>query len=215
MIFFREMSKHLSRMRATAWPVGHAIFAVLGLMVGIGFALAEQPSWRAVSPGDPGAVLVGDGIAGYAWRTADRVPQPKKRPAVVTPEGGISFGETAAPSPAAARRATLKWSEMSQKEIDAMTGLLRTLGKKPPVMIVCKDPMCEDLALNLDNVFESAKWKSEIVIGTQFGVPAGVTVSSKWLAEAFNGTTGNRYAAKVDDGKSADGEYILIGPKPR
>lgn len=154
-------------------------------------------------------------IFGYALADKKPVPAPRPQQAIVTPQGGINFGESTVASPAARHKATRRWAEMTQKEIDVLTGLLKTLGNQPPVMIVCKDPLCEDLAMNLDNVFESARWRSEIVIGTQFGVPNGISVSSQWLMEAFNGATGNRYEARVDAGKIADGEYILIGAKPR
>lgn len=155
-------------------------------------------------------------IISTAALAADKSVASKKNvPAVVTPQGGLGFGEAAAPTPAQARKAALKYDEMTQKEIDDLAGALKILGAGKPIMIVCKDPMCEDLALNLDNVFESAKWKSEIVIGTQFGVAPGITVSSKPLADLFNGATKNRYGAKVDEAKSAEGNYIMIGAKPR
>lgn len=176
-----------------------------------------------------GAMLAG-GFA-LAVEGQKKTPLPKNRPAVVTPQGGISFGETTSQTPAQQRRFLLKYQEMTQKEIDDLTAALKIRSDKAPVMIVCKDPLCEDLALNLDNAFESARWKSEIIIGTQFGVPAGVSVSSKWLAGLLNSVTANRYDAKIEEGPSAvqcvadmtsgrlskcpDTEYILIGAKPR
>lgn len=167
------------------------------------------------------AMLVLGGLA----LAADKKIVPKKRAtdaatsgstsAIISPQGIVNFNEGV--SPAAQHRAKRRWAEMSQKEIDDLTSTLKAVAKTrgAPVMIVCKDPMCEDLALNLDNAFESARWKSEIVIGTPFGVPEGVTASSGWLADLFNSATGNRYAAKVDAEKNAPGEYIMIGAKPR
>jgi len=186
-----EIVAHLRRM-ARAWkPLGVALPTVVAVMLMSGFfALAADKKVQA---------------------------RGKSTPAVVTPGGSIAFGESAASSPAAQHRAKRKWAEMSQKEIDDLTATLKMVEKTrgAPVTIVCKDPMCEDLALNLDNAFESARWKSEIIIGTPFGVPEGITVSSAWLADLFNAATGNRYAAKVDAEKNAPGEYIMIGAKPR
>jgi hypothetical protein len=175
-----------------------AFYGIVGAMVVGGLSLAaERPvsthkSDRELSRKAPGA-------------------------APIVPQGTVTFGESAAPSPAAQHRARLRWPEMTQKEIDDLTATLKAVAKTrgAPVAIVCKDPMCEDLALNLDNAFESARWKSEIVIGTVFGVPEGVTTSSQWLADLFNAATGNRYGAKVVSEKVADGEAIMIGAKPR
>lgn len=170
------------------------------------------------------AVFVAGGLTLAAEK---RTPTPKERPAVVTPQGTISFGESAPMTPAQQRKFLLKWPEMTQREVDDLTAALKFTGAPPTqVMIVCKDPMCEDLALNLDNAFESARWKSEIIVGTQFGVPAGVSTSSKWLADVLNGATANRYGAKVEaepslvrcDTKAPcpqKPEYVLIGSKPR
>src|SRR6185369_14331734 len=79
-------------------------------------------------------------ICGYALADKKPTPTPAPRPqqAIVTPQGGINFGESAVASPAARHKATKRWAEMTQKEIDVLTGLLKTLGKQPPVMIVCK-----------------------------------------------------------------------------
>lgn len=151
---------------------------------------------------------------------ADKAEKSKKgekitTPATVTPQGGIGFGESKAPTPADLRRAWLRWPAMTQKEIDGLTAMLKAVKNPAPVQIVCKDPACEDLALNLDNAFESAKWKSNVMIGTQFGVPEGVSGSSHQIVNMFNLATGGRYDAKVETVKSADGEYLLIGAKPR
>lgn len=164
------------------------------------------------------ASLIGLGIVD----AADRVVSTKKAekgaittPAAVTPQGGLSFGESSAPTPAQLHRAKRRWPEMTQQEIDGLTVLLKNMADPVPVMIVCKDALCEDLALNLDNAFESARWKSDVMLGTSFGVPEGVRGSSRWLVDLFNAATGGRYGAKIDEPKSADGEYLLIGPKPR
>lgn len=190
------------------------LYGIVGLMMvgGVSLAAADKPVQKKGSK--PYVCTTKQAEAGECLPVAP--------PAKVGPDGRIEnfnsgFGESVAKTPAQAHRQRLKWGEMEQKEIDELTAALKKIKDKKPTAIVCKDPMCEDLALNLDNAFESAKWKSEIVIGTVFGVPEGFSVSSKWLADAINDATYGRYGAKVEEVRSIQGggEYVLIGAKPR
>lgn len=184
---------------------GHAIFEPRIDLIGAGLV----------------AIVAAMLASGFAF-TAERPVSTKKgdkapinTPAQVAPGGGVGFGEAAPTTPAQQRRFLLKWAEMPQAEINTLTAAMMARDPKGIVHVICKDPMCEDLALNIDNAFESAKWKSDLMIGTQFGVPDGVTASDRWLADLFNHATNGRYAARVDDQRSAPGTYLLIGPKPR
>lgn len=77
------------------------------------------------------------------------------------------------------------------------------------VTIFCINERCEDLALNLDNAFESAHWKSEVLNGSM--IPPGIVCSKQLICDIFNGVTNNRYGARVDAQHNAPGDYIAIG----
>lgn len=173
--------------------IGAGLIAIVATMFACGFAFATDKP--------------------VATKKGDRPPIDS--PAKVGPSGNIGFGEAAPMTPAQQRKFLLKWPEMPQAEIDTLTAAMKAREPKGAILVVCKDPMCEDLALNIDNAFESAKWKSNVMIGTQFGVPEGVTASDRWLADLFNHATNGRYAVTVESERSAPGVYLLIGPKAR
>ncbi len=185
-------------------------FAVLCMIAVYGVTLGHGAEKNAPSSG----AVVDTGAKARSIDGGKSVT--KGKPAQVTPQGGISFGEQIISPEKAKRMAETMWPGMTQDEINALTAALKALKGKVPVDIVCMNPQCEDLALNLDNAFESAKWKSNVLVGTQFGgVPPGITASSKLLADILNGVTSNRYAVAVDQEKNGAGEYIAIGAKPR
>lgn len=63
---------------------------------------------------------------------------------------------------AIARQAARQWGELPQKAVDDLTARLGKIDKQP-VLILCRDRSdCGDLALDLENAFESAHWDVKI-----------------------------------------------------
>lgn len=160
------------------------------------------------------AVLAGAVAAGASLATVKLVRPPQQVVTVHAPaaSGGLSFGEAASPlSAAKARRlAATTWPEMEQREVDALTAAAKEVGGT--VVIFChEEAKCGDLALNLDNAFESARWASEVKIFQ--GLPPGIMASTPKLASMLNAATGNRYEVGVDPDRNARGDYVAIGPR--
>lgn len=64
-----------------------------------------------------------------------------------------------------ARQRTV-WAALDQSEVDAITAGLKEIpdGMRRPIQIVCGDRgECGELALDLENAFESAKWTVNVV----------------------------------------------------
>jgi hypothetical protein len=156
------------------------------------------------------AAIVAAVVSGVAYRQA-----PDLRGTIMqAPAPGLSFGESTMVSDAKARlNAARQWPEMTQQEVDDLTARLKKIGEGRPVTIYCINARCEDLALNLDNAFESARWKSEVLNGVM--IPPGIACSSKDVCDAFNAATGGRYAARLDAPGNAQGDYVAIGFRQR
>jgi hypothetical protein len=108
----------------------------------------------------------------------------------------------------AAHLAKTVWSEMEQHAIDALTAAVKA--KPGQVTIFCvEESKCGDLALNLDNAFESAHWKSEVVNYPL--IPPGVGASSPELVAAL---TDSGLDARLDASTAVlAGDYIVIGAR--
>lgn len=158
--------------------------------------------------------IIGAAVALASSLAIHKADPPKQQVVKVQAPAGMAFGESSTVSPAKAKlMAERVWPEMKQAEVDALTVRLGLIGRDKPVTIYCINERCEDLALNLDNAFESAHWKSEVLNGVM--IPPGIVCSSQALCDAFNGATSNRYDAKVDTPHNAQGEYIAIGFRQR
>lgn len=116
-------------------------------------------------------------------------------------------------SPAkAARIAKTTWPELEQGQIDALTAKLGTISKVPVTIVCVEDAKCGDLALNLENAFESANWEVASINSPM--VPAGAISSSRELVDALNATAPD-LKATLDPAKNVGpGEYIAIGARP-
>lgn len=114
-------------------------------------------------------------------------------------------------SPAKARLiAATTWPEMEQGEVDALTAAAKPIGGT--VMIFChEEAKCGDLALNLDNAFESAHWTSSVHMFQN--LPGGMAASSKELAAMLNAATGGRFDVGVDPVRGIPGDYVAIGAR--
>jgi hypothetical protein len=114
-------------------------------------------------------------------------------------------------SPAKAQRmARTIWPELSQAEIDDLTTKLKD--KPGEVTIFClEDSKCGDLALNLENAFESAHWKTTVQNSPM--VPPGIISSSSDLVLMLNGSTDLRVTLDRDNKNAGPGEYIAIGAR--
>lgn len=114
-------------------------------------------------------------------------------------------------SPAKARLlAATTWPEMEQREVDALTAAAKPTGGT--VMIFChEEAKCGDLALNLDNAFESAHWASSVHMFAN--LPPGMVASSKEMAAMLNAATGGRFDVGVDPDRGIPGDYVAIGAR--
>lgn len=92
------------------------------------------------------------------------------------------------------------WGELTQKEVEALTVLLANMPKSK-VGIFCATKDCEDLALDFDNAFESAKWESGIerpLMDTNAGIHVGPpNDKGKALADAIKKATNGRIAPEM------------------
>lgn len=67
------------------------------------------------------------------------------------------------------------WGELTQQEVDKLTAILKKVPKSE-VGIFCSNADCENLALDFDNAFESAGWKSGIerpIMDSNTGIHVG------------------------------------------
>src|SRR5262245_54170203 len=80
------------------------------------------------------------------------------------------------------------WVELPQVEVDKLAERLKALSaRKAPTHIVCVDRnQCGELALNLENAFETAGWQVAIVHPTIPGEPtSGIRVDSREIVAAL------------------------------
>lgn len=126
----------------------------------------------------------------------------------------VSVVTYAGSRPMTARKAQLVaktvWPEMEQSDIDKLTATVKDLPGEHRVTIFCiEETKCGDLALNLDNAFETAHWESDIVDYPMIG--PGISSSSQPLVDALNASG---LVAKLDAAvTSPHGLAIAIGTR--
>jgi hypothetical protein len=121
--------------------------------------------------------------------------------ALTTAIGGTVAVHKLSPAPApivvthAGKPLPNAWGELSQAEVDALTGILKTM-KPAEVAIFCASRDCEDIALDFDNAFESAHWVSGIerpLVDSNTGINVGPDdEDGKVLAAAIESATNGR-----------------------
>ena len=112
-------------------------------------------------------------------------------------------------SPAkAAHAAKTVWPEMAQTDIDKLTTALNAMQGVHRVTIYCvEDAKCGDVALNLENAFESAHWQTDVIDYPM--IQPGVMTGSKDLLAALKASG---FDAKLDDSvRAVTGDVIAIG----
>lgn len=111
----------------------------------------------------------------------------------------------------AERAAKTIWPALQQSEVDALTAALKAAKASLDVTVFCyDDAKCEDLALSLENAFESAHWKIEVRNSPM--APAGMLTSSPALLAMLRAKTSLQ--VELDAGKNVGpGEYIVIGAR--
>jgi hypothetical protein len=136
-------------------------------------------------------------------------------PAVTTIVAAPMSGASNLMSDAKVRRIeATTWPEMTQKQVDAVTVGAKQIGQKTVTVFCYDDAKCSDLALNLENAFETAHWKVDVKNSTM--LPKGITASSKELVDMLNGATAKAYDIVRDaDYSGAGDEYVTIGEKPK
>jgi hypothetical protein len=108
----------------------------------------------------------------------------------------------------AAQLAKTVWPEMAQSDIDKLTAAVKDLPGLHRVTIFCvEEGKCGDLALNLDNAFESAHWQSDVVNYPM--IQPGIMTGSKVLQAALIAIGMD---AKLDESvRAKEGDAIAIG----
>lgn len=112
-----------------------------------------------------------------------------------------------------AQRAMLQWPDLEQAKVD---GLTAALGKAPKrkVLILCKDKAdCGDLALDLENAFESAKWDVRVEQPLMDDT-VGVGSTDRELGLIVAKATGLNVKL-IDDIGLKDTAALVIGRKPK
>lgn len=100
------------------------------------------------------------------------------------------------------------WPEMDQVSIDKLTAKLKDLPGDHRVTIFCvEEGKCADLAMNLDNAFESAHWQSDVINYPM--IQPGIMTGSIALKDALASVG---LEAKLDDSvRAANGAALAIG----
>lgn len=110
-------------------------------------------------------------------------------------------------------RARQSWSELDQAEVDALAAKLKTFApeRRKPVQIICRDRSeCGDLALDLENAFETAKWEVAVVAPFTADAVSGIEVSDAAVASAIGGATSLRVSHKPA-GPDAEAVAVYLG----
>jgi hypothetical protein len=124
---------------------------------------------------------------------------------VTAPAGSVSPAK-------AARIAKTVWPELSQAEVDHLTSRLGILRPGKVTIFCIDDAKCGDLALNLENAFETAHW--QVSVQNSPMVPPGIISSADLLVDAVKSSTDLPIVVDHVNKNAGPGEYIAIGAKP-
>lgn len=133
--------------------------------------------------------------------------------------GAVAFGVTRYAAPPAAEHIVTSyapraaWDGLSQTEIDRLTGILDNLPKHP-VAIFCSH-LCEELALDFDNAFESAHWESGIerpLVDSNVGINVGPAENpdAQALADAIAAATSGRLTPGIIAGRLGGDRLAIV-----
>lgn len=155
------------------------------------------------------AALIAAVVGGAsAFLVANLGPGPKPRMIHVA----TSSGQTTV-----MRLAADQWPEIEQKEVDALTDALKAVPREArrDVTIFChSDTRCGDLALNLENSFESARWTVARKLIPLADDHRGVMVNDDAVRDVLASATTLK-PVKIDEPVAGGGIGIIIGSKPR
>lgn len=119
--------------------------------------------------------LLGGMIGG--WLTTHVGPVPKREVVLMQSASTKTYKNVA-------RLAERIWPELEQKQVDDLTAMLRAMTAKAPALILCRDRSeCGDMALDLENAFETAKWP--VKIDVPFDEVDGITTNDPALLHAL------------------------------
>lgn len=104
------------------------------------------------------------------------------------------------------------WEDLTQQEVDALTAELKKM-KPQQVAIFCSS-LCDGLALDFDNAFESAKWQSGIerpLTDTNTGINVAPNdAEGKALAAAIKSATNGRLSPGLLDAAIIGNRLALV-----
>lgn len=116
------------------------------------------------------------------------------------------------------RRQARIWPDLNQNEIDTITTGLKTLKARPIVVLCSDEKYCGDLAADLENAFESAKWTIDLQ-KPLVDNGDGITVDDEGVAQLLKAATKERFPITVTLGAppTNPGNFttIAIGKRPR
>lgn len=115
------------------------------------------------------------------------------------------------------RLAADQWPEIEQREVDALTDALKAVPREAgrDVTIFChSDTRCGDLALNLENSFESARWTVARKLIPLADDHRGLLVNDEAVRGVLASATTLK-PVKIDEAVAGGGIGIIIGSKPR
>lgn len=109
------------------------------------------------------------------------------------------------------RQLAAQWGELDQKEVDALSELLKGIPKFPLTIFCVEDSRCGDLQLDFDNAFETAHWETRLE-KPLIDDTAGIATSSQLLRDAIDEATSKRFNVGIIP-KNGPRDFLVIGNK--
>lgn len=135
----------------------------------------------------------------------------KPAPVIVQPQTTIVSRNDAGLSKAEARQAQAQWGDLDQKEVDALSALLKDIPKVPLTIFCEDDSRCGDMQLDFDNAFETAHWDTKLE-KPLIDDTVGIATSSPALQAAINEATSGRLHVAIIP-KNGQRDFLVIGKK--
>lgn len=151
------------------------------------------------------AVAVSAAAAGGITHYAGK-PAPIETKTIVVQKGDVM-------SKSERRAAEQAWGDLAQAEVDALTTQLKKITSRPVIIFCESEPRCGDMALDMENAFETARWKVEVQ-RPAWDDTKGLGATSSDLVAAIKAATNGRLPVALVQ-KNGEFDAVTIGVKPK